>query len=67
MIKAFIEWLKARLRGERLVGSMRDRGRIYEKADPGGFRLVTKGRMTVRAKIERADGSTEDLGVISRS
>lgn len=63
------EYMKARWRGEKREAPYGVRGRVYSKngvVDQGGARLATsKGEAKLSARVIRADGTVEDLGVIS--
>lgn len=66
MLGRFWEGLKAQRRGERRIAPYGSRGRVFEKRNPeaessalSGKNISAGPKLTVTAKITRADGSVE--------
>lgn len=68
------EWNESRKRGEKRVAPKGQRGRVYAgpkdapNPPPDGNphkAAIAKGQLKVSARVIRADGTIEDLGVIS--
>ena len=55
-IKHLLGWIKAIHRGETRVAPLSNRGRIYK----------AKGKVKISARVLRANGTVEDLGVIGK-
>lgn len=69
LFSRIVDWYQARKRGERRIAPYDVKGRVYEKIDKNV--VVTKagadmasrkvGKVTVKARIIRKDGTVEEL------
>lgn len=67
-VKKLVDKYKARKRGETRIAPYGVRGRVFDKVEAPkgpGKQALGKGKLTISAKIIRADGTEEDLGDIT--
>ncbi len=70
MIRNAVDRFRAFMRSERRINPDAVRGRIYERKSDDtqpDFRTRSKGSATILAKVIRANGQVEDMGVISKA
>src|SRR5690606_19124048 len=61
-------WWRLRRSGQVHVAPKGVRGRVYQKIDdPRPPTAVVQPKVTMRARVTRANGDIEDIGVIDRS